>query len=77
VNEQFRVGDVSVKYNGQKVSGAFLMGATAQIQEVSNLAMLAGRMWTDGEGRPARAHLRSRPRYCEILFATRTLSAKT
>jgi putative ABC transport system permease protein len=25
------------------------MGATAQIQEVSNLAMLAGRMWTDGE----------------------------
>jgi putative ABC transport system permease protein len=49
VNEQFRVGDVSVKYNGQKVSGAFLMGATAQIQEVSNLAMLAGRMWTDGE----------------------------
>ena len=49
VNEQFRVGDVSVKYNGQKVSGAFLMGATAQIQEVASLGMLTGRMWTDGE----------------------------
>src|SRR6201997_1749811 len=27
VNETFHVGDVSVKYNGKKVSGAFLMGA--------------------------------------------------
>ena len=49
VNEQFRVGDVSVKYNGKKVSGAFLLGATAQIQSVSNLAMLEGRIWNDAE----------------------------
>jgi len=34
VNEQFHVGDVSVKYNGHKVAGAFLLGATAQIQSV-------------------------------------------
>jgi putative ABC transport system permease protein len=49
VNEQFRVGDVSVKYNGKKVSGAFLMGATAQLESVSELAMLQGRFWTDAE----------------------------
>jgi putative ABC transport system permease protein len=49
VNEQFRVGDVSVKYKGKKVSGAFLMGATAQLESVSELAMLQGRFWTDAE----------------------------
>jgi putative ABC transport system permease protein len=49
VNEQFRVGDVSVKYNGKKVAGAFLMGATAQLESVSELAMLQGRFWTDAE----------------------------
>ena len=49
VNEQFHVGDVSVKYNGHKVAGAFLLGATAQIQSVSNLTMLEGRIWNDAE----------------------------
>jgi putative ABC transport system permease protein len=49
VNETFRVGDVSVKYHGKKVSGAFLMGATAQLQSVSELNMLQGRFWTDAE----------------------------
>jgi len=49
VNETFRVGDVSVKYNGKKVAGAFLMGATAQLESVSELAMLQGRFWTDAE----------------------------
>jgi putative ABC transport system permease protein len=49
VNEQFRVGDVSVKYNGKKVSGAFLVGATDQIQAVSNLDMAEGRLWNDSE----------------------------
>ena len=49
VNEQFRVGDVSVKFGGKKVSGAFLMGSTAQVQSVSQLTMQAGRLWTDGE----------------------------
>jgi putative ABC transport system permease protein len=49
VNEQFRVGDVSVKYNGKKVAGAFLLGATYQLQMVSELVMLQGRMWNDAE----------------------------
>ena len=49
VNEQFHVGDVSVKYNGKKVSGAFLLGSTAQIQTVSNLELTAGRFWNDAE----------------------------
>ena len=34
VNESFHVGDVSVKYNGKKVSGAFLMGSTAELERV-------------------------------------------
>jgi putative ABC transport system permease protein len=33
VNERFRVGDVSVKYNGKKVSGAFLLGSTDQLED--------------------------------------------
>ena len=49
VNEQFRVGDVSVKYNGKKVSGAFLLGSTDQIQAVSNLNIVEGRLWNDSE----------------------------
>jgi putative ABC transport system permease protein len=49
VNEQFRVGDVSVKYNGKKVAGAFLVGSTDQIQFVSNFSMLEGRIWNDAE----------------------------
>ncbi len=49
VNQQFHVGDVSVKYNGKKVSGAFLAGSTAQLEMTSELAMLEGRFWTDGE----------------------------
>jgi putative ABC transport system permease protein len=49
VNETFHVGDVSVKYNGKKVSGAFLMGATAQLESVSELSMKSGRLWTDAE----------------------------
>ena len=49
VNETFHVGDVSVKYNGKKVSGAFLMGATAALESVSELSMKSGRLWTDAE----------------------------
>jgi putative ABC transport system permease protein len=49
VNEQFHVGDVSVKHNGKKVSGAFLAGSTAQLEMTSELAMQEGRFWTDGE----------------------------
>jgi putative ABC transport system permease protein len=49
VNEQFHVGDVSVKYNGKKVSGAFLAGSTAELETVSELTMKEGRFWTDDE----------------------------
>jgi putative ABC transport system permease protein len=49
VNQQFHVGDVSVKYNGKKVSGAFLAGSTAELERVSELTMKEGRFWTDGE----------------------------
>ncbi len=49
VNEQFHVGDVSVKYNGNKVAGAFLMGSTDQLQSVSDLAITEGRFWNDAE----------------------------
>ena len=56
LNEQFRVGDVSVKYNGKKVSGAFLFGSTDQLEVVSDLTILEGRMWNDGED-ARRAHV--------------------
>ncbi|MGA7110279.1 MAG: ABC transporter permease [Terracidiphilus sp.] len=49
VNQQFHVGDVSVKYEGKKVSGAFLAGSTAQLEITSELVMQEGRFWTDGE----------------------------
>ena len=49
VNQQFRVGDVSVKYNGKKVAGAFLAGSTAELERFSELTMKEGRFWTDGE----------------------------
>jgi putative ABC transport system permease protein len=49
VNETFHVGDVDVKYNGKKISGAFLFGSTAQVQIVSDLVMASGRFWTEDE----------------------------
>jgi putative ABC transport system permease protein len=49
VNQQFHVGDVDVKYNGKKVSGAFLAGSTAELETVSELTMKEGRFWTDAE----------------------------
>jgi putative ABC transport system permease protein len=49
VNQQFHVGDVSVKYNNKKVAGAFLTGSTSQLEITSELAMQEGRFWTDGE----------------------------
>jgi putative ABC transport system permease protein len=49
VNEQFHVGDVSVKYNGKKVAGAFLAGSTNQLIVVTGLTMQEGRFWTDEE----------------------------
>jgi putative ABC transport system permease protein len=49
VNQQFHVGDVSVKYNGKKVAGAFLMGSTAALEMTSELVAQEGRFWTDAE----------------------------
>jgi putative ABC transport system permease protein len=49
VNEQFHVGDVDVKYKGNKVAGVFLMGATAQLPIVSDLSIQEGRVWNDAE----------------------------
>jgi len=49
VKAQFRVGDVSVRYNGKKVAGTILQGATAAIGDVNDLTFLEGRVFTDEE----------------------------
>jgi len=49
LDERFRVGDVSVKYNGRKVAGAFIAGATEQVGVVSEFAAKEGRFWTEDE----------------------------
>src|ERR1039457_3493368 len=49
VKSQFRVGDVSVKYNGKKVAGTILQGDTAQVSDVNDLTIIQGRMFTDDE----------------------------
>jgi putative ABC transport system permease protein len=49
VKAQFRVGDVSVKYDGKKVAGTVLQGDTAQVSDVNDLTLLQGRMFTDDE----------------------------
>jgi putative ABC transport system permease protein len=50
---QFRVGDVSVKYNGKKIAGTILQGSTAEVGQVTNLTLLQGRLWTDQEDKRA------------------------
>jgi putative ABC transport system permease protein len=49
LDERFQVGDVSVKYRGRKVSGAFIAGATEQIGVVSDFEAREGRFWTEDE----------------------------
>jgi putative ABC transport system permease protein len=46
---QFRVGAVSVKYQGKKVSGTMLQGSTTDIAQVTDFTMQDGRMYTDEE----------------------------
>lgn len=46
---QFRVGAVSVKYNGKKMAGTMLQGSTAEVAQVTDLTFLQGRMYTDQE----------------------------
>jgi len=53
VKSQFRVGDVSVKYNGKKIAGTILQGATSQVAVVNDLTMLEGRVYTDDEDQRA------------------------
>jgi len=45
----FRVGAVSVKYQGKKVAGTILQGSTAEVNLVYDLILTAGRMFTDEE----------------------------
>jgi putative ABC transport system permease protein len=45
----FRVGDVSIKYNGKKAAGTILESHTAQIAETRDLVLQEGRMFTDEE----------------------------
>jgi putative ABC transport system permease protein len=56
VRPQFRVGDVSVKYNGKKEAGTILWGSTAQVSSVNDLVLIEGRIWTDEEDKRA-AHI--------------------
>ena len=53
VKQPFRVGDVSVKYNGKSVASTILTGATSEVSEVLNLDFLEGRMFTDAEDQRA------------------------
>ena len=50
---QFRVGVVSVKYQGKKVSGSRLQGSRTQLAQVSDLVFLQGRLYTDEENERA------------------------
>ena len=49
----FRVGAVSVKYEGKKVSGTLLQGSTSQIGQVTDLTFAQGRQFTDDEDKRA------------------------
>jgi len=48
-NQQFRVGDASVKYNGKKVGGTLIQGDTAQLVDTRDFTLTQGRMFTDAE----------------------------
>jgi len=50
---QFRVGAVSVKYQGKKVAGTRLQGSTVQISQVTDLNFREGRLFTDQEDQRA------------------------
>jgi putative ABC transport system permease protein len=56
VKSQFRVGDVSVKYNGKKIAGTILQGSTSELSLVSDMTLQEGRLYTDDEDHRA-AHV--------------------
>jgi putative ABC transport system permease protein len=45
----FRVGAVSVKYNGKKMAGTLLQGSTPDVAKVTDLVFLQGRLFNDAE----------------------------
>jgi putative ABC transport system permease protein len=45
----YALGDVSAKYDGRSVSGSFLEAHTAEVADVSELKLTAGRFFTDEE----------------------------
>ncbi|MGD0632276.1 MAG: ABC transporter permease [Terracidiphilus sp.] len=47
--KSFMVGQVSAKYNGKKLAGTILEGATSEMAEVADLALVEGRLFTDDE----------------------------
>jgi len=49
VKSQFRVGDVSVKYNGKKTAGVILQSSTSEFADVNDWKLLEGRIFTDAE----------------------------
>jgi putative ABC transport system permease protein len=53
---QFRVGQISVRYQGKKVAGTILQGDTAEVSDVNDLTLIEGRMFTDQEDKRA-AHV--------------------
>jgi len=53
---QFRVGAVSVKYEGKKVAGTLLTGSGASVSVINDFTLLQGRMYTDAEDQRA-AHV--------------------
>ncbi len=53
---QFRVGAVDVKYQGKKMAGTMLQGSTSEINIVTDMPLLQGRMYTDAEDKRA-AHV--------------------
>ena len=53
VKTQFRVGDVSVKYEGRKVAGTILQGSTSEVGLVSDMTLQEGRLFTDDEDQRA------------------------
>jgi putative ABC transport system permease protein len=49
IDEQFHIGDVSIKYKDKKDPGAFMFGGTGLFPIVSDMTLASGRMWTDEE----------------------------
>jgi putative ABC transport system permease protein len=47
--KSFQLGDVSARYNGNKVAGTILAGDFPEVMDVTELTLIQGRMYTDAE----------------------------